>query len=203
MPEETGESETVYLDLDDALELYALIIGGTTAQAGDQLRDRGGLESALGRPRNYALYQDADLALQAAALAHGIAESQTFLDANKRLALVAMLTFLEVNGSRVEATDPRPRRRHNPRATRRRYPPTTHARMTASATLRSRYARHRRRATAAVRPRIQADARIRTGDPFITSEVLYQLSYVGIAGIPGPPAFPTATWCRVGAANPR
>ena len=25
----------------------------------------------------------------------------------------------------------------------------------------------------------QADARIRTGDPFITSEVLYQLSYVG------------------------
>ncbi len=27
----------------------------------------------------------------------------------------------------------------------------------------------------------QADARIRTGDPFITSEVLYQLSYVGEA----------------------
>jgi hypothetical protein len=25
----------------------------------------------------------------------------------------------------------------------------------------------------------QADARIRTADPFITSEVLYQLSYVG------------------------
>ena len=27
----------------------------------------------------------------------------------------------------------------------------------------------------------QADARTRTGDPFITSEVLYQLSYVGAA----------------------
>ena len=27
-----------------------------------------------------------------------------------------------------------------------------------------------------------ADARIRTGDPFITSEVLYQLSYVGSGG---------------------
>jgi hypothetical protein len=25
----------------------------------------------------------------------------------------------------------------------------------------------------------KADAQIRTGDPFITSEVLYQLSYVG------------------------
>jgi hypothetical protein len=30
--------------------------------------------------------------------------------------------------------------------------------------------------------RFQADARIRTADPFITSEVLYQLSYVGEAG---------------------
>jgi hypothetical protein len=26
---------------------------------------------------------------------------------------------------------------------------------------------------------LKADARTRTGDPFITSEVLYQLSYVG------------------------
>ena len=28
-------------------------------------------------------------------------------------------------------------------------------------------------------PFVEADARIRTADPFITSEVLYQLSYVG------------------------
>jgi hypothetical protein len=27
---------------------------------------------------------------------------------------------------------------------------------------------------------MRADARIRTADPFITSEVLYQLSYVGV-----------------------
>jgi death on curing protein len=39
-------------------------------------------------------------------LAHGIAESQPFLDGNKRLALVAMLTFLEANGYRIQATDP-------------------------------------------------------------------------------------------------
>jgi len=38
--------------------------------------------------------------------AHGIAEIQTFIDGNKRLALVAMLTFLEVNGYGVEASDP-------------------------------------------------------------------------------------------------
>lgn len=100
------ENEPVYIELADALELYAAIIGGTTGQAADQLRDRAGLESALGRPHNYAHYQEADLALQATALAHGIAESQTFIDGNKRLALVSMLTFLEVNGYAVNATDP-------------------------------------------------------------------------------------------------
>ena len=38
-------------------------------------------------------------------LAQGIAESQSFLDGNKRLALVAMLTFLEVNGYSVPVPD--------------------------------------------------------------------------------------------------
>lgn len=99
-------SEPVYLELVDALELYAAIIDGTNRQAADQLRDQAGLESALGRPRNYAHYQEADLALQATALAHGVAESQAFVDGNKRLALVSMLTFLEVNGYEVNATDP-------------------------------------------------------------------------------------------------
>jgi len=101
-----GTGEPIYLELVDALELYAAIIGGTPAQAADQLRDQGTLEGALARPRSYADYEDADLALQAAVLAHGIAESQAFVDANKRLALVAMLTFLELSGYRVEAPDP-------------------------------------------------------------------------------------------------
>lgn len=99
-------SEPVYLELVDALELYAAIVGGTAGQGTNQLRDQAGLESALERPRNYAQYQQTDLSLQAAALAHGIAESQAFVDGNKRLALVAMLTFLKVNGYRVEARDP-------------------------------------------------------------------------------------------------
>jgi death-on-curing family protein len=99
------ENEPVYIELADALEFFAAIIEGTIGQAADQLRDQAGLESALGRPRNYAHYQEADLALQAAALAHGIAESQAFIDGNKRLALVSMLTFLEVNGYEVNATD--------------------------------------------------------------------------------------------------
>jgi hypothetical protein len=50
---EAGE-EPVHLELVDVLELYAAIIGGTVTQAADQLRDRAGLESALGRPRSSA-----------------------------------------------------------------------------------------------------------------------------------------------------
>ncbi|MGH3025135.1 MAG: type II toxin-antitoxin system death-on-curing family toxin [Gaiellaceae bacterium] len=104
MPED--DLEFIHLTLDDALELYAAPIDGTTEHAVALLRSRSALEGALGRPASYAHYQHADLALQAAVLAHGIAESQAFLDGNKRLALVAMLTFLEANGYRVEATDP-------------------------------------------------------------------------------------------------
>lgn len=105
MDQESPEGEPIYLELADALELYAAIIDGTVEQAGDHLRNRSRLESALARPRSYAHYEDADLALQAAALAHGIAESQTFIDGNKRLALVALLTFLEINGCSIAATD--------------------------------------------------------------------------------------------------
>ena len=98
--------ELIYLTLEDALELYAAVVEGTTAQAAAALRARSSLEGALARPASYAHYQDADLAFQAAVLAHGIAEGQPFLDGNKRLALVAMLTFLEANGYRIDATDP-------------------------------------------------------------------------------------------------
>lgn len=102
----TGEFEPVYLALADVLELHARIIGATPAEAADQLRNRAGLQSAIARPETYAHYQDADLALQASVLAHGIAESQCFIDGNKRTALIAMLAFLEINGCRVEASDP-------------------------------------------------------------------------------------------------
>ncbi|HEX9481325.1 MAG TPA: type II toxin-antitoxin system death-on-curing family toxin [Solirubrobacteraceae bacterium] len=104
--DQPGELEPVYLTLADVLELYALIIGATATEAADQLRNGPGLEGAIARPETYAHYEDADLALQAAVLAHGIAESRCFIDGNKRTALIAMLVFLEINGWRLEASDP-------------------------------------------------------------------------------------------------
>jgi death-on-curing protein len=105
LPDPAGD-EPIYLVLEDALELYAAIIDGSPVQAADHLRNRSGLEAALARSATHAHYQNADLAVQAAVLAHGIAEGQFFVDGNKRLALVAMLTFLELNGYCVQASDP-------------------------------------------------------------------------------------------------
>lgn len=57
------------------------------------------------RPRQAAHYMDADLAQQAAVLLCGIAESQPFIDGNKRTALVVALTFLELNGFAVDLSE--------------------------------------------------------------------------------------------------
>jgi death on curing protein len=62
------------------------------------LRDDGMLESALDRPRNRWAYQKAELAELAATYAFGIARNHPFVDGNKRTALLALYTFLGVNG---------------------------------------------------------------------------------------------------------
>jgi death-on-curing protein len=62
------------------------------------LRDAGGLDSALARPRNRWEYGEADLAVLAAAYAFGIARNHPFVDGNKRTAWVVANLFLDLNG---------------------------------------------------------------------------------------------------------
>jgi death-on-curing protein len=61
------------------------------------LRDVGALESALGRPRNKFLYENAALGTAAAAYAYGLVKNHPFVDGNKRVALLAIVTFLGLN----------------------------------------------------------------------------------------------------------
>ncbi len=91
-----GEGGLLYLEIEDVLVLYGAVFSCTEQEAADQLRSHEGLESALSRPLMYAHYQAADLALQAAVLAHGIAEGQPFIEGNKRTAALACITFLRV-----------------------------------------------------------------------------------------------------------
>ena len=62
------------------------------------LRDEGALESAIAQPVNVYVYGTGDLYEIAAAYAYHIAESQAYLDGNKRTAVEAALDFLEING---------------------------------------------------------------------------------------------------------
>ncbi len=100
----SGEDGLLYLELEDILVLYAALFDCTEEEAADQLRSRDGLEGALSRPLMYAHYQGADLALQAAVLAHGSAEGQPFVEGNKRTAALACVAFLEENGYSLTAS---------------------------------------------------------------------------------------------------
>jgi death on curing protein len=62
------------------------------------VRDTALLESALNRPLNKRNYENADLPELAAAYAYGIARNHPFIDGNKRTALLALYTFLGING---------------------------------------------------------------------------------------------------------
>lgn len=62
------------------------------------LRDLGLLESALGRPLNKYAYGTEALAALAAAYAFGLARNHAFVEGNKRIAFLTMVTLLGLNG---------------------------------------------------------------------------------------------------------
>ena len=64
------------------------------------VRDEGALESALSRPVNRFHYGETELAALAAAYAFGLARNHAFVDGNKRIAFLAMMMFLRLNGVR-------------------------------------------------------------------------------------------------------
>jgi death-on-curing protein len=64
------------------------------------LRDEGILRSAIERPLNKWRYEQAELPELAAAYAFGLAKNHAFVDGNKRMAFICMMTFLRRNGVR-------------------------------------------------------------------------------------------------------
>jgi death-on-curing protein len=90
-----------------SIELVVAIHGEQLQEFGGPvgLRDQGMLESALGRPRNKCSFGEEDLATLAAAYAFGIARNHPFVDGNKRAALLALITFLGLNGIDFAATN--------------------------------------------------------------------------------------------------
>ena len=89
-----------FLDLDDLLAL-------TRALAAGPVRDVGLLDAASARPRSSAFGQDAypTLALKAAALLHSIVRNHALVDGNKRLAFLAAVVFLDLDGAEPELNE--------------------------------------------------------------------------------------------------
>ena len=87
--------EVDYLDLEDLLVL-------TKALGAGPVRDAGLLDAAAARARSTVFGEDAypTLELKGAALIHSICRNHALVDGNKRLALLAGITFLRANGIR-------------------------------------------------------------------------------------------------------
>jgi death on curing protein len=88
-------------------EMILAIQGQLIARFGglDGLRDKGLLESALGRPLQLLNYGSPTLFDLAASYAFGIVKNHPFLDGNKRVGFMAAYTFLAVNGQQLEAPE--------------------------------------------------------------------------------------------------
>jgi death on curing protein len=97
------KKEPSWLTYDQVVAIHSRQLRRFGGAAG--LRDEGLLRSAVERPLNKWHYEQAELPELAAAYAFGLAKNHAFVDGNKRIAFMSMMTFLRKNGVRF-APDP-------------------------------------------------------------------------------------------------
>lgn len=95
--------EPRFLNLDEVLYLHDESLKRFGGSAG--IGDLGLIESALGSAQNAYWYGRGGLFEIAAAYAFHIAESQAFVDGNKRAGTAAAIMFLKVNGVKIPKDD--------------------------------------------------------------------------------------------------
>jgi death on curing protein len=88
-------SEPKWLTYDQVIAIHSRQLRRFGGAAG--LRDDGLLRSAIERPINKWHYEQAELSELAAAYAFGLAKNHAFVDGNKRIAFMSMMTFLRKN----------------------------------------------------------------------------------------------------------
>ncbi len=94
----SGERPVTFLSQQEVLRIHATLIDLYGGAHG--VRDAELLASALAQPEaTYeGLYLHSEVVEQAAAYGFHLAQNHPFLDGNKRIALAALLVFLEING---------------------------------------------------------------------------------------------------------
>jgi death-on-curing protein len=93
-----------WFEADELVAIHAELVAEFGGAPG--LRDRGLVESAAAWPKHLASYGQPTVFELAAAYAFGLARNHPFVDGNKRIALVAAFTFLELHGWNVSAEEP-------------------------------------------------------------------------------------------------
>jgi death on curing protein len=96
-------NEPIWLTYDQVIAIHSRQLRRFGGAPG--LRDEGLLRSAIERPLNKWHYEQTELPELAAAYAFGLAKNHAFVDGNKRIAFMSMMTFLRKNGVRF-APDP-------------------------------------------------------------------------------------------------
>ena len=91
--------EPVFLTVAQVAALHRISLEQHGGQ--DGLRDEAAFKSAVQQSLNTWFYAQGDIYDVAAAYAFHLAESQAFLDGNKRTGMAAALTFLRLNGASV------------------------------------------------------------------------------------------------------
>ena len=94
---------TKYIDLADAIIIHLRLMR-RFAETRYGVDRRELIESALARPRQAAVYENADLIRQAATLYFGLIKNHPWLGGNKRTATVLVDEFLYLNGYEIRAT---------------------------------------------------------------------------------------------------
>jgi death on curing protein len=91
------------LTLEQLLQIHALVVGVTGGSMG--LRDLGRLEAAIATQTQNVFGEELypSSIEKAAAIIRGIIADHPFVDGNKRTAVLAGLTLLEINGMHVVA----------------------------------------------------------------------------------------------------
>ncbi len=93
------------LNKEQVIRIHSMLIDQTGGS--DGIRDEGLLESALNAP-----FQTFDgdyiyrtIKAKAAKLGYFLVKNHPFIDGNKRIGILVMITFLEINGVEVACTD--------------------------------------------------------------------------------------------------
>ena len=95
--------EPIWLPLEVIFALHDRLLSRFGGAEG--IRDRGMLESALGKPQQLLHYGAPSIFELAASYAFGIVKNHPFIDGNKRTGFMAAYTFLGVNGHALIAPE--------------------------------------------------------------------------------------------------